>query len=83
MTLKPAVVQASFYINPLNRNLILWDVFMGLLIVYEVTIIPYIIAYHVPPEGRAMIFDIFTVFAYVIDMLLRWETPIVLQQIYE
>ncbi len=47
---------------------------MGLLIVYEVIAIPYIIAYHVPPVGVAMIFDVFTVFAYVIDMFLRYQT---------
>ncbi len=47
---------------------------MGLLIAYEVIVIPYIIAYHVPPVGVAMMFDVFTVFAYVIDIFLRYQT---------
>lgn len=70
----------SCYIIPPNHFFkIIWDIANSLNIVYQAIVMPYMLAFETEIEGALVVIDIFQDFFFMIDILITFNTGIVLE----
>jgi CRP-like cAMP-binding protein len=61
-------------ILPTEEWKVAWDFFVGILILYSVTVVPFRIGFHITPDLKGVIFDYIVDIMFGIDMILTFLT---------
>lgn len=71
---KKDLEEARYIIYPHQKRKIIWDFFVGALIMESVIVVPLRLGFHVESSGAAAYFDIFIDLCFAIDMILTFFT---------